>query len=110
MEIFGFDTKRVTRTFSSIRNFARPKEKERTWKIFTITGLLALMLISAFSVSVFWQIQNKNFVSADSDSNSNEALTLDREELNEAVSNLQKKRATFDLLRDRQPNISNPSQ
>jgi len=110
MEIFGIDTKKITHSFSSIQNLAQPEEKERVWKVFVITGLLLLLIISTFSISVFWQIQNNNFVSSDADDESNETVTLDRTELNEAVSNLQKRRATFDLLRDRQPDISNPSQ
>ena len=109
MEIFGFDTKHVRKTFSWVTDFGDPAANSRTWGLLVVTALVLLVTVSVFCIVIFSQVQAGNFASRSSANNTNETVTLDRQELNEAVSDLQKRRATFDLLRDRQPKIPNPS-
>jgi len=110
MEIFGFNTKKVTNKLSWFSGFRRPEFSSRAWFLATVTAFVLLIVVSVFCVVIFTQVQEGTFASSSGGGGVEETVTLDREQLNEAVSNLQKRRATFDLLRDRQPDISNPSQ
>lgn len=109
MEIFGFDTNHVTDQFSWFHNLGSPQSAGQTWGLLVAGAFILLIAVSVFSIIIFTQVSAGNFASANAGTDANETVTLNRQDLNEAVSNLQKRRATFDLLRDRQPDIPNPS-
>jgi uncharacterized protein YpmS len=107
MKLFGWDTDRLSlETFG----FGSPRNTERDWRILLVVALVLLIVFVSFSAWTFLRVEAGNLASVDtSDLSNNQSVTLDREQLNQAVADFQKERATFDLLRDRQPNIPNPS-
>lgn len=106
MKLFGWDTN----NFSVVSgDFGSPYNTSRDWRILLLTGLILLIVLAGFAVWTFTEIKNGNFVSASDNVSNTQSVTLNREDLNQAVADFQKKRATYDLLRDRQPEIPNPA-
>lgn len=106
MKLFGWDTSNVSVTTG---DFGAPCNTSRDWRILLLTGLFLLVVFVGFAIWIFIRIDSGNFVSGNGNLSSTQSVTLDREQLNQAVADFQKKRATYDLLRDRQPEIPNPA-
>jgi len=107
--MFGFETNSITKRFSWFRSLGKPEASNWAWSIIIVVNFILLTAVSAFCIIIFIQIQSGNFASSQQGSKTTEIITLDRKKLNQSVSNLRKRRATFDLLRDRQPDIPEPT-
>lgn len=106
MKLFGWDTNNFSVTSGG---FGSPHNTSRDWRILLLIGLVLLVVFVGFAIWTFTEIDSGDFVSASDDSSRSQPVTLNREQLNQAVADFQKKRATYDLLRDRQPEIPNPA-
>lgn len=106
MKIFGWETGKLS---VDTAGFGAPRNAGRDWRILLIVSFVLLVVFAGFSIWTFSQVKAGNFSTASGDTTNDESMTLDREQLNQAVADFQKERATFDLLRDRQPDMSNPA-
>lgn len=106
MKLFGWETDNLSLSFGS---FASPHNTGRDWRILLAVSFVLLIVFVSFSAWTFMRVDAGSLASANNDLSSSESVTLNRSQLNQAVADFQKERATYDLLRDRQPNISNPA-
>ena len=106
MKIFGWETSNVS---VGTAGLGAPRNTGRDWRMLLIVSFVLLVVFAGFSVWTFSQVKTGNFATASGNTANSKSITLNREQLNQAVADFQKERATFDLLRDRQPNISNPA-
>lgn len=108
MKLFGFETDNIS--FGGRFGFGTPHNTGRDWRLLLVTALILLVLFVGFSAWTFLQAEAGNLANQrNADLSNNQSVTLDRSQLNQTVADFQKRRATYDLLRDRQPNISNPA-
>ncbi len=110
MNIFGFETSEASKKLPSFQAFGEPRKRKRDWFILFMAVCAIFAVMSIYSLWTFYQVQAGSFSTAAEDQSSSEkSITIDREKLNQTVSDYRKQEATFDLLRNTQPDIPNPS-
>lgn len=110
MEIFGFETSKVSDKLPAFEAFGEPRNRKRDWVMLFGLAFTILIVMSIYSLWTFYQVQAGSFSKADEITQPNKkSVTIDREKLNQAVSDYKKQEATFDLLRNNRPDVPNPS-
>lgn len=111
MEIFGWNTNKLTNKLQALKSLGSPKHTRRDWTIAAGFFLLIALVLGGFSLWSFYKIQSGTFKAFTTDEDPTQAIqTINRDELNEIVSEYNRQQATFELIRERQPDIPNPAQ
>lgn len=111
MEIFGWNTSKLTNKLQALKSLGSPKHTRRDWTIAAGLFLLIAFVLGGFSLWSFYKIQAGTFKTFTVDEDQAQTTqTINRDKLNEIVSEYNRQQATFELMRERQPDIPNPAQ
>jgi cytoskeletal protein RodZ len=104
MKLFGYNI-----TVPGRLSFGQPDAPESDWQVATISSLVLLVVFLLVSGWLFWQVRSGQFGSQEDTKTTLDSTVLNKEALDQATARYERLRSRYELLKDNQPDISNPA-